>query len=201
MMHQGLWSQIEKIDGPQTALRAQCRFEPSDHAGKFIITFLNRSYIIDLDKKLIFPEDASPDESADFIEQLSILAYLIGAKDKPLQNKLVKAETLATGEFFFRGPHQMPTDQLADAFGENPEKLYQAAEAFNAIKRDYGDTSVELFILPRLPITIVIWGGDDEFEARAAILFDQSAGEQLALDALGAAVNFTVSLLVKVIDN
>ena len=200
-MHEGLWSQIEKLDGPQTANRAGCIFEPNDQAGKFTITFLNRSYIIDLEKKQICPEDASPDQPAGFIEQLSILAYLIGAKDKPLQNKLVKAETLATGEFFFRGPHQMPTEQLADAFGENPEKLYQAAEPFNAIKRDYGDTSVELFILPRLPITIVIWGGDDEFEARAAILFDQSAGEQLALDALGAAVNFTVSLLVKVIDN
>jgi len=200
MMHVGLWRQIEQLDGPQTAIRAGCNFAPNVRTGYFTITFLNRSYIIDLDKKQICPEDASPDQPAGFIEQLSILAYLIGAKDKPLQNKLVKAETLATGEFFFRGPHQMPTDQLAEAFGENPEKLYQAAEAFNAVKRDYGDTSVELFILPRLPVTMVIWGGDDEFEARASILFDQTAGDHLALDALGAAVDFTAAALVKAID-
>jgi len=200
-MHEGLWRQIEKLDGPQTARRAQCSFEPNDQSGCFTITFLNCSYIIDLEKKHIYPEDASPDEPAGFIEQLSILAYLIGAKDIPLQNKLVKAETLATGEFFFRGPHEMPSDQLADAFGDNPEKLYRAAESFNAIKCDYGDTSVEILILPRLPVTVVIWGGDDEFEARASILFDQTAGDQLALDALGAAVNLTVSSLIKAIDN
>ena len=201
MMHEGLWRQIEQLDGPQTALRTQCSFEPNDQAGRFTLVFLNRSYIIDLDKKQIYPEDASPDEPASFIEQLSILAYLIGAKDILLHNKLVKAETLASGEFFFRGPHQMPTDQLAEAFGEHPEKLYRAAESFNAVKRDYGDTSVEILILPRLPVTIVIWSGDDEFEARASILFDQTADEQLALDALGAAVNFTVSSLIKTLDN
>ena len=201
MMHQELWNQIKPLDGPQTARRARCNFESNEHAGKFTIIFLNRSYIIDLEKKQIYPEDASPDEPAGFIEQLSILAYLIGAKDIPLQNKLVKAETLASGEFFFRGPHQMPTDQLADAFGEHPKKLYQAAQPFSAVKREYGDTSVEFFILPRLPITIVIWGGDEEFEARASILFDQTAGDQLALDALGAAVNLTVSSLIKAMDN
>ena len=200
-MHQGLWCQIEQLDGPQTAIRTQCRFEFNDHAGKFILTFLNRSYIIDLEKKQIYPEDASPDKPAGFIEQLSILAYLIGAKDIPLQNKLVKAETLATGEFFFRGPHEMPTDQLADAFGEQPENLYLAAKPFKPTRCEYGDASIEIFILPRLPVTIVIWRGDDEFEARASILFDQTAGDQLALDALGAAVNLTVSSLIKAIDN
>ncbi len=200
MMHEGLWRQIEQLDIPQTAIRAGCSFKPDDHAGKFTILFLNRSYIIDLDEKQIYPEDSSPDEPAGFIEQLSILAYLIGAKDKPLQNKLVKAETLATGEFFFRGPHEMPTDRLASAFGEKPDNLYQAAEAFNAVKRDYGDTSVEIFILPRLTVTVVIWGGDEEFEARASILFDQTAGDHLALDALGAAVDLTVSTLIKAME-
>ena len=201
MMHQELWSQIEPLDGPQTALRAQCRFEPNDQSGKFIIIFLNRTYIIDLEKKQIHLEDASPDQPAGFIEQLSILAYLIGAKDIPLQNKLVKAETLASGEFFFRGPHEMPTDQLAGTFGEHPEKLYLAAKPFKPTRCEYGDASIEIFILPRLPVTIVIWRSDDEFEARASILFDQSAGDQLALDALGTAVNLTVSSLIKAIDN
>ena len=52
-------------------------------------------------------------------------------------------------------------------------------------------------MLPQLPLTIVIWGRDEEFEARASILFDQTAASQLPLDALLAAVNLTVGALIK----
>ena len=47
-----------------------------------------------------------------------------------------------------------------------------------------------------MPLTIVIWKRDEEFDARASILFDQTAAAQLPLDALLAAVNLTVDALV-----
>ena len=78
---------------------------------------------------------------------------------------------------------------------EIEQRLTQSTLA--AKKVEYGDASLELLILPRLPITIVIWGGDEEFEPRASILFDQTAADQMALDALGAAAQLTVSALTE----
>jgi len=43
----------------------------------------------------------------------------------------------------------------------------------------------------------VIWRRCEEFDARASILFDQTAGSQLPLDALLAAANLTVEALAK----
>ena len=56
---------------------------------------------------------------------------------------------------------------------------------------------MELLVLPRIPLTFVIWAADEEFPARASILFDETTGSHLLLDALLAAVNLAVDALVK----
>ena len=198
MSNEGLWEQLENLDGAETAQRAKCEYlSDKQH---YIINLLNVEYIVNLiDKKIYSNKEGSPPKPAVFLEELCILAYLINSKEIPLANKLVKGETLPGGQFFFRGVHKLPTEKLEKAFGTNPQALLQASEQFNAQKCEYGDVSVSLFILPRLPLTIVIWRGDEEFAARASILFDQTAAYQMPLDALMAAVNLTVDGLMKAI--
>jgi len=176
-------------------LRAGCRYlrEPD----RYILTMLNTQYTVNLadrDISVLFDDSAS--ESAGFIEQLCILAYLLGAKDIPLAEKLVKAESLPGGQFFFRGLHSLPTEKLERAFGNDPEGLIRASQQFDAKQCEFGDASIRLNMLPRVPLTLVIWRGDEEFDARASILFDQTAAAQMALDALWAAVNLTVKTLL-----
>jgi len=194
MVHEGLWEQLEKLDGQQTAQRAKCQYlrDPEHH----VVRLLNTEYIVNLADKRIFPAQDSS-ESAAFVEQLCLLAYLINAKDLPLAKKLVRAEALSGGQFFFRGIHSLPTEKLEKAFGEHPETLHQIAGQFGAKRCEFGDASIELFVLPRVPLTIVVWKGDEEFDARASMLFDQTAADQLPLDALLAAVNLAVEALVE----
>jgi hypothetical protein len=196
MSNEGLWEQLENLDDAETAQRAKCEYSSDkDH---YTIKFLNVEYTVDLiDKKIYSNNEDSPAKPASFLEELCILAYLINAKDLRLANKLVRAEALPGGQFFFRGIHKLPNEKLEQAFGINPQVLLEASEQFNAQKCEYGDVSVSLFILPRLPLTIVIWRGDEEFEARASILFDQTAAFQMPLDALMAAVNLVVDGLMK----
>ena len=110
----------------------------------------------------------------------------------PLANKLVGAESLPGGEFFFRGLHSLPTDKLVRRFGQQPEQLLEIAEQFGAKQCEFGDASIELYVLARVPLTLIVWGGDDEFPARGSILFDQSAAAQLPLDALLTATGLVV---------
>ena len=119
-------------------------------------------------------------------------------QDLPLTNKLVKAEALPSGQFFFRGLHNLPTERLEKAFGQCPERLLQAAEQFDAKRCEFGDVSIQLYVLPRIQLTIVIWGQCDEFGARASILFDRTAAAHMPLDALLAAVEIAVDALIKV---
>ncbi len=203
MAHEGLWEQLDKLDGTKTAQRAKCQYLSNPE--RYIVTFLNAEYVVNLSDRNIFSAPSGSPQSAgyltvepaEFLEQLCILAYLINAQDLPLTDKLVGAETLPGGQFFFRGLHSLPTEKLEQTFGSHPEVLHQISAQFDAERCEFGDASIRLYILPRLPLTIVIWRRCEEFDARALILFDQTAASQLPLDALLAAANLTVEALVK----
>ena len=203
MAHEGLWEQLDKLDGTKTAQRANCQYLASPE--RYIVTLLNAEYVVNLSDRNIFSaQSGSPQsgghltvEPAEFLEQLCILAYLINARDLPLADKLVGAETLPGGQFFFRGLHSLPTKKLEQAFGNRPEVLHRISARFDAERCEFGDASIRLYVLPRLPLTIVIWRRCEEFDARASILFDQTAGSQLPLDALLAAANLTIEALAK----
>jgi hypothetical protein len=200
MSNEGLWEQLEKLDCAGTAQRANCEFLSEENC--YIIQFLKTQYKVDLSAKKIYSTGKdSPEKPATFLEELCLLAYLINAKDLPLTNKLVKAETLPAGQFFFRGLHALPTKKLEEAFGANPELLLKISQRFDAKKREFGDASITLNVLPRLLLTIIIWRRCEEFEARASILFDQNAASLLPLDALLTAVNLTVNALAEAAAN
>jgi len=200
MSNEGLWEQLEKLDCAETAQRAKCEYL-SDRE-RYIIQLLNVEYIVDLsDKKMYSNHEDSPQRPAAFLEELCLLAYLINAKEIPLANKLVRAEALPGGQFFFRGIHKLPIEKLEKAFGVRPEALLEISNKFDAEKCEFGDASISLYILPRLPLTIVIWRGCEEFDAWASVLFDQTAASQMPLDALLAAVNLAVDALIKISAN
>lgn len=191
MAHEDLWEQLKKLSGQQTAQRAKCRY--LSNPARYVVTMLNTEYVVDLSKMKIYPIGSAPDEGAtDFLEQLCLLAYLINAKDLPPADILVNANTLPAGQFFFRGIHSLPTGKLEKAFGDCPSRLYEVSAQFGAKRCEFGDVSIRLHILPRVPLTVVLWGQCEEFPARASILFDKSAADQLPLDALLAAVNVTL---------
>ena len=215
-MHEGLWVQLEKRNPAETARQAGCEYicveegpdgkdsqsvfdasQGSVPNGYWVMSFLNRKYEIDPVKKFVrIVGKGAEKEPVGFLEQLCMLAYLIKAQDIPLSDTLVKAEQLPGGDFFFRGIHALPMGELAEALGEEPELLLKAGQALGGRYCEYGDASIEIFILPRLPITIIIWAGDEEFPGRASILFDRTAADQIALDALGAGVNLTVKAIL-----
>ena len=196
MAHDGLWEQLVKLDPEETARRARCEYVTSP-AATFIMTFLNRQYAVDPAHKTVLLTMEGDQDEAGFLEQLCILAYLINAQDKPLSNELVGEKSLPGGDFYFRAkPHVLPTHKLVGAFGHCPEKLYDVMGEFDGERCDFGDASIQLFVLPRIPLTAVVWAADDEFEARAAVRFDKTATDHLPLDALGAAASVAINALV-----
>jgi hypothetical protein len=193
MTHEGLWLQLSKLESGVTAGRAKCEY--LEQSGQFRITFLNQNYLVDpVEKKIVYTGGES---ETGFLEQLCILAYLINVRDLPLADKYVGPELLKGGQFFFRGPHSLPTGKLEEVFGREPHGLLKLIDIFNAEPYNFGDASIRLLMFPRIPLTIVIWRECDEFPARAQFLFDQTAAEHLPLDALWTAVKLTVNALVK----
>lgn len=127
--------------------------------------------------------------------RLSILSYLTGAKDIPLTGALVRPSDLSGGGIFVRGTHVVPIDDIARQFGEKPEELLPVGKELGGSESDYGDLSLEFFPFPRVPMTIIVWAGDEDFPPKASLLCDSTCTLQLPIDILWS----TAMMLVKAI--
>jgi hypothetical protein len=194
-VHAQHWEQLAKSDRRQTAGRAQCAYSPEGDS--FSISMLNREYLADLTEKTVwFIGDGSDRRPAGFIEQLCVLTYLCSARDVPLAQKLVSVERLDPGGFFFRGSHELPIRDLESVFGPDPDLVYTTGRSLDASRRTFGDASIDISVLPRIPMTLIIWRADEEFPARASVLFDQTASTQMPLDALYAVTSLALKRIL-----
>ncbi len=120
------------------------------------------------------------------------LWYLVLAKDIALTGRHVKPESLRGGQIFYRGTHQLPLAALAGRWGSDPEGFVARGIALGGRRVQFGDAAIELHPAPRIPVTLILWAEDDEFPARADLLFDSSVDHQLPLDISWSAAMLTV---------
>ncbi|MCX5812976.1 MAG: DUF3786 domain-containing protein [Proteobacteria bacterium] len=71
---------------------------------------------------------------------------------------------------------------LITAFGFDKYVFLETGESLGGIKEDYGDASFTLYALPRIPITFILWEGDEEFQPSLKMLFDPSITGYLPLE-------------------
>jgi len=76
----------------------------------------------------------------------------------------------------------MPTGRVIDRYASDPVGFAAAGRRLGGTPGVYGDASVEVQALPRIPLICVLWRGDEEFPPRAGFLYDASAAEHLPLD-------------------
>jgi len=60
--------------------------------------------------------------------------------------------------------------------------LIDIAKLLGGQKAEYGDTAVTINAFRRVPITLVIWQGDEEFRPEASILFDSTITDYLTTE-------------------
>ncbi|MEM0027387.1 MAG: DUF3786 domain-containing protein [Ignisphaera sp.] len=68
-------------------------------------------------------------------------------------------------------------------FSSNPDLLYKAAETFNYEKIDFGDAAVKVYTLPRVPIVVAIWFGEEGMPSSVSLLYDKNVSSYLECEA------------------
>ncbi|MEW5744261.1 MAG: DUF3786 domain-containing protein [Nitrospirota bacterium] len=131
-----------------------------------------------------------------FFLRFSALGYLAGAREVAPSGRLIKPEGMKSGQLFFRGAHALPLDDVAERFGSDREGFLRKGARLNGEVASYGDAAVTLFPLPRTPVTIILWLRDEEFPARADLLFDAASELQLPIDTVWAVAMLTVTALL-----
>jgi len=185
MISEDLWNTVSELDVIDTERRSLSEYNPETRS--YRLRILNRDYNISLADRSVRPAESIQDKSPDFYLQLAAVNYLIGAKDFPLLGKWTAETQFPSGPLFFRGPHKMPTQKLEKAFGRNQDDFASLSLSLGGRIVDGGDGAFEFLFLPRLPVRLILWLGDEEFPARMIFLFDRSADQHFKLDGLWAA--------------
>lgn len=74
--------------------------------------------------------------------------------------------------------------------------LVETAKALGGVETKYGDLSVTIPALPKIPITYIIWKGDDELPASSMLLFDASASHYLPTEDIAVLGELTTARLM-----
>ena len=82
-------------------------------------------------------------------------------------------------------------------FGKNPELLIKTATKLGGREADYGDVSVTVNAFARVPITLVLWRGDEELAPNGNILFDANISDYLSTEDVTVLCETIIWKLVK----
>ncbi len=196
MLPEPHWERLSSSEPADVCRRALVEYEKD--AGSYCVQLLDRRVLVNpAERSITWGGGASPDERPPgFLPALVSAVYLIDAKEMEDDGEWVTGESLPAGAFFFRGPHALPTAKVEERFGNDRDGFLAAGKRLGGRPVDMGDACIELQALPRVPLRLVLWVGDDEFPSKVTMLFDRNVHVHLRLDALLSTAEHVVAMLL-----
>jgi len=162
-------------DIEQQCLKSGAQYIPSQKV--IIIDHLNQSY------RISFPDGevslTTGEEAVPMRDKILILHYFTRAKGTPLSSKMITYKELPDGINYYPTFFKRTIDPIVNNFGNEPHRLLDVAQALGGHKSDYGDLAVTINVFSLVPITPVLWQGDEEFAPDGNILFDSTITDYL----------------------
>ena len=127
--------------------------------------------------------------------RLSVLWYLVHAKDITCTGRPVQLEQVRGGDIFTRGSHVLPLDGIAKKYAANREGFVEKGRSLGGEPVKNGDASLRFSPLPRIPATLTLWLEDEEFPARVDLTFDSTCELQLPTDIIWSIAMMSVLVM------
>jgi len=167
----------DPLGEPSRAIRARDPEELAERAGVLYGEGEFQLQVMRWNIRVSYPEleFKAPKFLDTYVIKVLTLIYIANAVAQPLANQWVPYRELKDGLFYTKTFSETVEDRLCRRFCTDIEGLRSACEALGGREVDQGDLGMVLKTFPRLPLLIIIWQGDEEFESNARVLFDASA--------------------------
>lgn len=123
----------------------------------------------------------SRDKLPDF-QQALLLYYFSTATGAPLTGQWVSFADLPGGRMYSQAFQGYSGDAVRDAVSNQLELFKNACLALGGQPLDLGSASFSFSALPRAPLLLTFWLGDEEFPSSCKVLFDGCATAYLPID-------------------
>lgn len=131
------------------------------------------------------------------VSKIILLHYIVTASGETVGGDLIPYEDIPGLGHYFPVYERRVIKPLVTAFGFDRHIFLEAGLALGATRQDLGDVSFTLFALPRVPITFILWEGDDEFPPSIRTLFDPAIPGYLPLEDIVVISKLAATRLLK----
>jgi len=192
------WEILATLDPKDVCKTASVLYDPA--SGCYLVKSFAMDFYVSPGDKNIFSHDPASgvllQRLGDFF-RLSMLWYLVNAKDVPCTGRPVKLQNIKGGDIFTKGSHVLPLEKVAQKYGNDKNRFIEKGKKLGGVVLEkYGDASVRLLPFPKLPIIITLWTADEEFPAHADLMFDSTCELQLPTDIIWSIAMMTVLILL-----
>jgi len=151
-------------------------------------------------RRITWPEvSVTPGNSGGEIslpEQILILHYLLNASGDLLTGRTIDFRQVPEGGFYWSAFISRAHKPLLSTFGHDLDLYVKVAASLGGESVPLGDAAARFMALPRVPITHVLYGGDEEFPPEATILFDETIPRYLPTEDIAALAGASVYRLM-----
>jgi len=171
----------------------------SDRSSMYTLSAFGALFSIDPQKKVILSLEPVGEiflTRLRYFFVLSLLWYMVRASDVKPNGKLVKPSGMTGGDIFFRGSHVLPLESIAKKYAHDRRGFRERGLSHGGRVVEYGDAAIELSPFPKVPVTIILWLADEEWNARADILLDSTALNHLPIDVIWSVAMMSVLIFL-----
>jgi len=186
------WDDLRQVNIPEICRLAAV--PPPDSRGHVWVPLLRENFAVHLEEEQVLlagTEPARPDKG------LIVLHYLIGAMSVEPTGNLVSFRELRGGDVYWKAYEGRSITRLQDFFGDRPEALHEAVRGMEHKKAPMGDVGYVITALPKVPVTVTVWGSDDELSASANVLWDETVRFLLPTEDVAVLGGIVASELIK----
>lgn len=153
----------------------------SETTGEFKLEFWTRQVVISYPEfSGTYPETGENINSFD----MTMLAYYFNICDgTPMTGEWIAFNQIPGGVFYAQAFQSYTGNELAKVFKNDSEAFIDANLRLQGRREFFGNISFSYQVLPRVPIMVVCWLGDEELPSSYRILFDKNAHHHLVTDA------------------
>ena len=133
---------------------------------------------------------------------LTMLAYYFDVSDgAPIAGEWIAFNQIPGGMFYAQAFQGYSGNELAKVFVNDADAFIDANEKLGGRREFFGNVAFSYQVLPRVPIMVVCWLGDDEFPPSYRMLFDANAHHHLVTDAYAILGSNLTRRLIKTKDS
>jgi len=185
---------LKQLNPQRLAVLTRGDYFSEDAREGLIIPYFGQPRLVSWPEVIVSPPEGQGD--LPLTEQILILHYLLKATGEPLSGREIDFRNVPEGGFYWSAFVSRAKKPLLETFGLDLDLYRRVAAALGGAPGTAGDVSATYLAFPLVPVTHVLWRGDEEFPPEANILFDETIPQHLSTEDIAALAGASVYRLL-----